>query len=227
MDSGALLKLWRTRVFDAVEPYLWSDAEALAYMDEAQKQYCRSVRGIADSMTPAVTQAPVTQGNGWVPLDHRVTEVRSAYLVSLQRTLKIRNDGEVEPRELALPGNPHGLVVGETAGYVRLDRVPLANDTLQLSVYRLPLNDIADKITDLEIPEQHQMLLLDGISAQAYLKDDVETRDENKAQQAKDRFEAGCKKAYSEMVRLRGSRGTVAYGGIPMFTNAPLSRRIR
>lgn len=56
MTGGELLTLFRSEMNDRAPPFLWETDEAYGYIDDAQIMFCRLTEGIADGITPAVTQ---------------------------------------------------------------------------------------------------------------------------------------------------------------------------
>ena len=75
MTPTELKDLFRSDVRDQTEDYLWSDTEIFVYMDDAQKMFCRSGGGIADSVS-AICSLPVAAGDVSVPYDPRILKLR-------------------------------------------------------------------------------------------------------------------------------------------------------
>jgi hypothetical protein len=84
------------------------------------------------------------------------------------------------------------LVIGEEDNKART--YPLSNETLtiQLSVFRLPLNPIDDGELELEVGEQHHRHLLLWMKSLAYGKQDAETYDRTKKADFESEFRAYC-----------------------------------
>jgi hypothetical protein len=114
-------------------------------------------------------------------------------------------------------GTPQYIITDMEKDKGRLVPIPIANDTLQLTVVRLPLDRVTKVSTALEIVNpRHQLVLLDGMKWRAYLKQDADTLNFQLAT----RFEASFR-VRSEEVRLENVIKTkpgraIRYGGIPM-----------
>ena len=215
MISGELHELFRKDVGDTVAPYLWSEEEAYAYMNDAYVQFVRLTFGVSD-VTSDVTQISVTAGEKYSELDPRILKIRKATLLSNNRPVKIRNagDGDEQPGDLA-PGHVHSMIIGEQDDLCRWAQVPVTDDTVALSVYRLPLNEITsdnDNFTD--VRPHHHLHLMKWMKHLAYAKQDAETFDKSKSDQCKQEFEIYCAGAWREMERQRSKVRTVKYGGL-------------
>lgn len=86
---------------------------------------------------------------------------------------------ETRPNWETTTGLPYALI--ETTGVIRLVGIPTQNDTLRLTVKRLPLADLSTGTDTPEIRAERHIDLLDGMLARAYLKNDVDTRNVEKA----------------------------------------------
>ena len=227
MNAGELLSRFRTEVADTQLPYLWSDEEILAYIDAAQNQFCRLAGGILDS-TSALTQVAVTISDAWVSISPRILAIRriqrlSDYApvdpISLEDFERMGDDDYGTARRYRLDAS-EGLVryavVNMATDALRLVPIPAAAETLDMTVYRLPLAAVSvDTIdTALEIAAHHQEYLLWWMKHLAYSKQDAETRDDRKAQTFDGKFRAYCEQARQERERREHKPRAVAYGGI-------------
>jgi len=212
MEVASLIKAFRSRVFDEVMPYLWSDEDVIQYLNESQTQYCREVRGIADASTLAITSVQSPAGKADLKLDSRILQIRSVYSTAQQREL--RPMAEIDRRRRTQVAVPTEYTLDETDGYLSLDCTQVANDVLQLSVYRLPLEDVVSTGDELEVPAQHHLNLLAWMEHLAYLKPDVETYDKRKSDDAAMRFAAFSKDAKHELSRKRHVARSIKYGGL-------------
>lgn len=226
MNAEQLYDFFRSDVVDIEEPYLWSEDEVYAYMDDAYKMFVRLTGGVGD-VSSSITRIPVVAGEQYAALDHRILKHRSARLASSNRPVKIINlqDTPVERVDdygfLSLIGvdNKQGpvryMVIGEEDDTARWVQIPTENDEVRLSVYRLPLNDIklpSDEFTD--VRPQHHLHLVKWMKHLAYGKQDAETFDRGKSDKYKDEFEAYCAFVVREMERQRSKVREVAYGGL-------------
>lgn len=231
MTPAELLTLFRSEVRDEVETYLWSDAEIFVYMDDAQKMFCREGGGIADSVS-AVCSVAVDIGDTHVPYDSRILKLRDVRRASDGRGIEIlnfedlgspyyRDDdygqvklwGSSSPKFSTVPGPINAVVVGMDANTMRLIAPAQFDDTLDLIVYRLPIEDITSTSTEFEIDAQHHRHLLNWMKHLAHEKQDAETYDRGRSIEFQGKFLAYCEKAREERARREHKYRTVAYGG--------------
>lgn len=217
MNSTTLLQRFRVLVRDLTVPYLWSDAECIDYMDEAQKEFARKTLCFPD-MRSSMTALAVIADDEWLTYDKRIIKIRSAYLESDKSVVSVVNADELDGNYSALsdaPGKPRALVVGMDASNLRLIPQAIGSDTIQLSVFRLPLNDITETGQELEIPEKYHPDLVFWMAHLAYQKQDAETFDRVKADRFEDVFNDRCLTADAELrMRNRRSRAVRYNGGV-------------
>jgi len=215
VNSTDLLEHFRSDVSDEVAPYLWSDSEVWRYMNDAYRMFVRKIGGVAD-FTSAATQIPVIATEVVGDVDKSILRVMNAYRLSDNTPLKVLNGpGSAPPTTLA--GPVHAMVIGEQRHVVRWTSIPVADDTVQLSVYRLPLDTItgdAQEFTDVD--EDHHLALLDWMKHLAYKKQDAETFDRARSSESEQSFSDYCAFVKDEHERYKHVNRTVAYGGIPM-----------
>lgn len=213
MDSTSLLALFRSEVRDEVEPYLWSDIEVLSYIDDAQKMFCRLTNGIADSVS-SMTSIDIYGGDTFAEYNERILSIVRAYRESDKQPLTIINDDELEGNESILtesPGRTRILVVGMDASNLRLIPEVGDDDTLHLSVRRLPLADITEADQSIEIHAKHHRHLLLWVKHLAHSKMDAETFDSAKASEFETAFIKYCTSAESEEGKRSHRRRTVRF----------------
>jgi hypothetical protein len=214
-----LLAAFRDDVVDTAEPQLWTDDEALRYLDEAQQLFCRLTGGLGDASTPEVTQLAYAAGATWVALHPAILKTRAAYRSDDGRALELLNYEDLAARHLRLDGarGPlRALVLGMEPGRARLYPVPNDAGTIQLLVDRLPLVELLAGTPDqpFEIASQHLPALLLWMKACAYAKQDAETFDQARASDYAGRFRAYCGQAMLERERAAHKTRVVAYGGL-------------
>lgn len=219
MNSTELLDLFRLEMADTATPYLWSDDEAYVYMDDGQKTFCRLTDGIPDSRTAAVTQLEFVAGESWAALSPKVRQIRRAWNLDTGEKVDLYTAEQAESAGITfaetLTGPVRGIVTGLEKNAVRATRVPTADATVQMSVYRLPLVDITvDGDQEFEIDAQHVLSLLLWMKHRAYDKQDAETFDRRKSDDFQARFRAYCAQAQQEQQRARRVHGNVVYGGV-------------
>lgn len=218
MNAGELLTLFRSEMADAVEPYLWSDEEFYIYLDDAQIRLCRETDGIADATTPEVTQLQIVAGQEWYEVDRRIKKLRLATRAADGANVAIFNPETALSKGVRFNSGSNGraqvIVWGLETGKVRVWPKPTQDDLIELSVFRLPLAKVIDEDSALEVDERHHLALLDWVKRRAYLKQDAETLDRNRAADFEASFDLYCKKVLREQSRERRSTGTTTYGGL-------------
>lgn len=229
MTSDELYALFRSDVVDAVAPYLWSDTEVWGYMNDAYRMFARLTGGIPDT-TSALTRLALTPGVATNTVSPLILRFRSAYLLSDGTELKIINEadlprlatrdyGQVNPaRRNLLTGKVTHMATGmdrrATSGTVRWVYIPDAEDTVQLSVQRLPLETVESGFEFPEIGEEHHEHLMLWMKARAYGKQDAECFDRGRRDEYTQAFRTYCAEAKAEWNRYRSHNMSVAYGGL-------------
>lgn len=194
MKRGKLRELSRELLGDTKLPYLWSDIELNAHINEAEAEACRRARLLVDSSTAAICTITVTIDTAEFALDPRVVMVRRAKLASQTTPLVKKTMASLDEEA---PGWQDD--VASTPGYCYFDAgstnigiYPKADtaDTMKLTVVRVPLAEMNDDEDIPEIPERYHYSLLHWVLHRAYLKRDAETRDDKASLEALALFEA-------------------------------------
>lgn len=160
---------------------------------------------------------PVVTAEDWVDISPLILKFRTAYRTSDGAPIQLVNAENLYGKGLRFDGRTGPLttmIIGLEPARVRVYPVPVADDTIQLAVDRLPLLAIDKGQLALEIANQHHIHLLKWAKHRAYSKQDSETRDDKKAADNKADFEAYCFQAKLERERAAYKPSTVAYGGI-------------
>lgn len=214
MTPAQLLDVFRALVRDEAEPYLWPDAEVFAYMDDAQTMFCRLVGGIPDSRSP-LCWVPYQAGDETVLYDRRILKIRRVERDD-KRPVCVINDEDLQFRSAPRSGRGElcQVVAGDDQNTLRLIDAPAFNGMLHLHVLRLPLNEIVDETSELEIDRIHHLHLRDWMAALAYNKQDAETYDKTKALEFEARFRQYCDQVKWEQERREHKPRLVSYGGI-------------
>lgn len=226
MTPTELYDLFRSDVSDVARPYLWSDTEVYAYMNDAYSMYFRLIGGIGDS-TSDVTQIDAVAGEPYADIHPSILYIRHAHRMSDGRELKRMNFedlgtlteydyGIAAPMRITdEPGAISGIIIGMEPNKVRWLKVPEVDDTVQLYVYRLPLNTLTPDSTSFpDLEERHHIHLLKGMKYHAYNKQDTETFNKEKALLNYREFVEYCTQAKREWDRMRHKPRAVVYGGL-------------
>lgn len=213
MNTTELLGICRAEVFDLQLPYLWSDSLIYAYIDDAQKQFCRLTYGIEDARSFKLSIK--ADGTVWYEIDPLILKIRDAIdqatgaqvdLIAVEKMAegRMKFDGLIGPLK--------ALITGMEKGFVRAYPIPALASTVELRTFRLS-NDVAAG-DDFEIDPQHILNLLLWVKYRLYMVQDADARDEKKAATNKTEFEAYCARAKVEQSRVRRPVSNVTYGGI-------------
>ena len=228
MDASELLCLFRQDTSDEVEPYLWSNTEVFAYMNDAYYMFVRKTGGIPDATTPEVVTLTAAEDTARTDLHESIMRVRTARNTTLNRPVTVINTEDEEymarqdygivftgTSDPDVRGRPDYLILGEEEGSVRWVNVPDQDYTIQLTVERLPLTTITrprDQFTG--VRAEHHYHLLKWMRHLAYLKQDADTFDQIKSDNERAAFLAYCDAALNEKATRKHKVRVVRYGGL-------------
>jgi len=123
--------------------------------------------------------------------------------------------GRAKVTDFELPGRVTHMVIGLGPDKARLIMVPVEDDIIDLTCYRLPLNTISDagqQLSDISI--YHHLHLTHWMSQLAYAKPDTEAFDPRKSEYHKQEFTTYCDQVKREWDRYKHKNRVVAYGGL-------------
>jgi hypothetical protein len=219
MTPGDLLKLFRIEVDDTKQPYLWSDDLVYSYMDYAQKEFARLTYLFSDASTDSIVTVAVSANTPFVDLSPLILRIRHAALLSTMRPIDVTTLSEMQVGYTVSDygtlstttwdraiGSPKYFVTDIEIYKGRLVPIPQADDTINLIVYRLPLEDLTSASTELEIVDtryQRDLILL--MKSMAYGKHDSDVYNEDLADKYFKLFTARCDEVYWELSRARAS----------------------
>lgn len=199
MQLTELVAECRRRLDDTVAPYLWSDAELIAHLNEAEREACIRSRLITDRSTAGIVVISLVAGTASYNLSPLVIEIRRAK-VDGQHAPLTHTSLEALDREYtnweSSQGDPRQFF--EADHDIQIVPKPRENGTLRLVVYRLPLTDMVlptDPVTPgaknaPEIPAEFHLQLVPWALHRAYLKRDNDTYDETRSNAHLAEFEA-------------------------------------
>ena len=216
MNSTEILEVFRETVSDEEIPYLWSDAEAYRFMNDAQRVFCRETGGLGDGSS-VLTQLAYDGTTDWVTVSPLILKFRDATDNATGKEVTIVNYEDLRKHGLAFDGRTgpvRNLVIGIEAGRARLYPAPTEAGQINLIVDRLPLKQITDSDQKLEIADQHHEHLVLWMAHRAYNKQDAETMNNRKAAEFEARFKQYCFDAKAEKERAMHKTRVVSYGGI-------------
>lgn len=188
MKVADFIDEFRSTVSDNIEPYFWTPENIVRYLNEAVQEACERAKLIEDRSTPTVCSIGVEPGISTYALHPSVFEIKRAALAGrrLDETSVEAMDADCTGWE-ALQGTPRAFIFEQAGGgspaRIRLVRTPVLAETLSLTVYRgalKPLTAALDQAKP-EIAERYHDRLMDWVLHRAYLKQDADTFDPNKA----------------------------------------------
>ncbi|MBF0345270.1 MAG: hypothetical protein HQL06_13705 [Nitrospirae bacterium] len=191
MTVKEIIQRTRKLLTDNISPYLWSDTELVDYLNDSVNEMLIQTRLLIDSTTPEVCRIDVNADVSVYALDKRVIALKRVVLQSsgtpLIRVTQQYMDASSTNWEQVV-GRPRRFLLDATSGHLTLYPTPDKSDTLRLTVYRLPLNELSPSTQDAEpeINYRHHSKLIHGILCRAYEKSDSETFNPNGSQKYAD-----------------------------------------
>ena len=164
----------------------WHNLELLSYFNKAHREIAVRTQCYRDTEAELCT-ITVRAGTARYDIDPRILTIEDVLLSSTGASLI-----KTQLRDYRKVANTH-TVTGTPTHYLEENRpfrltlspIPVVNDTLYLTVYRLPLEDMTwtARKSDLEEPpEQLSEALIQGALSYAYQKRDADTSDAGRQQ---------------------------------------------
>ena len=183
MNLRGLIDDFRLDAKDEGTPPFWSDAFLARVASQAEQEACRRGALILDSSSPFCSIS-FGAGDDLLQLDGRILEIRRARLSAANRRIYPvtiaqldRNNEQWESET----GEPRAYVTDYQTGHIRLYPSPTTTDEIQLTVRRMPLADMVDDSDEPEIrPESHPGLV-QWMLHRAYMRQDADTFNKDKA----------------------------------------------
>jgi hypothetical protein len=204
---------------------LWKDSELNGYTNEAVDVFCREIPLIIDSSTAAdddsiaLCQITTEDGTQDYALSPKVVAIRRAKvsgelrpLVEAEMDLLDKNDSYWDDVSEKYRQTPLYYLLGRETDKLTLIRCPDDIYTVNLTVQRLPLVDLAADGDVPEISSAYHRLLFSYIKYKAYMKRDVETFSERKAGAEYKQHLIDLEKARVDVMRKITSRRVVGIG---------------
>lgn len=192
MNLGQLIAQFRNYMDDKQAPYLWDDEEVILYINEAEREVARRSRCLTDSLDPEICYIPVTAGQSTYKLDPRIlylrrvkTDQHNNLLCPVRCHLLEIEDNKWESRH----GRVDRIVMDHNSRAITLYRVPSVDQTLRLTVVRLPVREMSSLSDVPEIPSEYHLQMLNYAYYLAYSKQDVEGKNMELANNFYQRFE--------------------------------------
>jgi hypothetical protein len=225
MTTDELYSLFRDTVADTVKPYLWSDDEVYAYMNDAYFWFVRLTGGIPDFLSDICT-IPVVKDEPNAEISQAILRIRQATLsdgrdvkiINAQDTTRLNDEDFGLLRRLNMTnttGAVRYMVIGLEPGLVRWVNIPDHDDSVHLLIERLPLAPIDTFSSGFDgVADQHHFHFLKWMEHLAYNKHDVDSYNPRKSEDSKAKFLEYCDFAKKEKDIAKHKTRIVAYGGI-------------
>lgn len=218
--------------------YLWTDATLISYINIAQRRFARRSLCLRDSKTAEVCQVTLVANQTEYTLHQSVLAVVSAKLEgdvqdmrrgghSVFDTYQTQDTFFFDANQLATlaPGKPFAYSTDETLDeddngaissiVMRVYPAPsaeYAGEKVYLRVVRLPLVKLSNENQQLEIPEDHQMEMLDWAAYLALRIADHDAGDAPRAERYAKSFEAHAQVARNTVMRKLFAPTTWGFG---------------
>lgn len=235
MTTEELKNLFRAVADDPEQPgdgddsdSLWADLEIYSYMHLAQRAFARETEIFIDSSTTAIVDAPVTADDPSLPMSPLIIKIKRARMASTKYKVVLLKHEEIDSgwinEDYGLSfssnwqeqtGTPRILVTNWQKDEARLVPIPIANDTVNMTVIRYPLVDIVTKANALEVTEiEHQYIMLELMQHYAYKKHDADIFNEEKAELFRSSFMLKTREIQEELKKRYKPARVVEYGGL-------------
>lgn len=157
--------------------------QIVQYANEAEREAAIRGRLLIDSTTSEVCSIAVTAGECVYPIDERVVMILRGKITG--QTLPLMKVPFLLMDEKCTGWEDHegvakAFVTGMDKGRIRLYPTPVADGTLNLTVVRTPLNDMANTSDIPEIPARLHPYLSYWIKHRVYMNQDSEFFDKNR-----------------------------------------------
>ena len=191
MTLSELIEAYRDESHDLAVPPFMSDERLARLATDGQNEACRRGNLITDSTSDFCTLY-VTAGDPMLELDPLILNVTRARIDSIAWPLaitKIAVMDDEEPGWESHTGTPTHYIGDYQTGYLRLYPIPLEDDTVRITVSRLPLKTLESDGDEPEIRLEAHPALVQWMLHRAYAYQDTDLVDPNKSAAALVEFE--------------------------------------
>ena len=194
MTPGEIIEEMREDYLDdIVEPYMYADKTLLRYINAAQREVCLRMDVLYDESTKDVCVVKLKPGVNEYSIPQLITRLEEiSFNGQPIHKYSHRDASSKFPNWASLTG----FEVSNSRGYFIRGRKlfvfpspDTTGQTLDLKVYRLPIDQINDPDAEFELPEEHHGDLKEWALGLAFSKLDADRYDPNKAQMHKAEFE--------------------------------------
>jgi hypothetical protein len=184
---------------DEEAPFLWSAAELLLYLNEAERIFARRTHVLSDDTSDFTTLTTVASQSRYA-LDPRIVYVSEVYDPD-GRLMRNVTRGKL-PRS-PYEGKPKMYTLDAAMSSMRLGPIPDDMYELQMVVARKPLVPMATQYDSPEIPEEYHLALCDYVAYKALRNNDTEASNTTAAENFRAAWETTLAHAKRDVYHLR------------------------
>lgn len=161
---------------DVEEPYFWSDAEILTYLNSALDEACERALLIEDRTTAAVCEVPLEAGTADYTLSPRVIQVKRVAVEGRALAVSSVEAEDCDDSLWETRTGPAQRYICTGLRSLRIVPTPVAEGVANLTVYRRELAPVSAK-TSPEISDLYHLRLMPWVYRCALLKTDSQAYD--------------------------------------------------
>lgn len=206
MTLAELVNQFRVLADDLAEPFLWSDDEVVAYLNDAVNEACVRAKLIEDHDSPFVCHLHLRPGQADYRLHPAVCEVLRAYADDEPLCHAEMDDVLRAGRPWYKHTGTPRLFITPEQGLLRVHPTPDKAAHVELEVYRVPIHGMKKGADEPDIPAMYHYRLLDWALHRAYSKRDADAQDQSRAAAHQAAFEFSFGYRHSADTRRRQLR---------------------
>ena len=191
MNLLQLRTAFRVDVDDILEPYLFTDAQFLEWINEAQDEACIRANLLFESTDEGMCLVTLEAGERGYIVDEKWHVITKAYIVGDECPLTLTSREDLDrrrPRWRQDTDRTRELMVFD--GRIELDVATTVERTLQLEGFRLPKSPMKADGSKPEIARMHHRSLVEWARYRAYSRPDSESFDPARAARSEQAFAA-------------------------------------
>lgn len=200
MELQQIRNACRVLMDDLDQPYLVSDETLDDFINQAEMEAADRACLIVDSTTVTTSRIDVVAGSMEYPLNDLVLDIKRVQLPSQRQPLEKmgykalddhKEDWQTRER------TPTGYAMDMDTNTLYLSHIPITNETMKLTVVRLPLQKMVDDTDQPEIAAQYHYDLVYWVLSLVYQIRDSDINDPDLALKYEAKFERrfGVKKS--------------------------------
>lgn len=228
MTPQELRDQFRRDVHDVASPPMWTDEDVYRFMNWAMDTACMEWGGIADT-TSSLTSLKAVANQPFTAISPRILKIKNVWSLTHNRQIELINLENLMREkytddygfmykaiyDTTRTGTVKMMATGMEPNKVRWVDIPTENETIQLSVLRLPACEIScTGEGTIEFGPEFRQVILDGMAHRAYSQQDADKFNAK----ARDDYGAAFRDGVAQMRRVRERREShvrsVQYGGI-------------